>query len=281
MQTALKNKLKQYPLIARLWNFSKTFFAVCSPKNNAYRIKNRLDGGLPLPPPALMSLVAGTSDVEWFLSSGKMGATSLQAILQKNHLNMEGFTHVLDFGCGVGRVIRYWAKVDGPEFYGTDYNPVLVEWSRDHLKFATFQVNSLAGHLDYADETFDFVYALSVFTHLREPEQVFWIGELTRVLKPGGYLFFTVQGQKFYLPSLTPEDKARFLRGELIVHRGEYEGQNLCTAYHPEHYVRTRLVNDLVVLDYIPEGALGNPKQDAILVRKPIEHRPGFLADRQ
>ena len=87
--------------------------------------------GTPLPPGRLMHLVAGTEDVNWFLESGAAGVRSLREILARNGLAVESFGSVLDFGCGVGRVIRHWSDVRGPVFHGADYNPDLVAWCRD------------------------------------------------------------------------------------------------------------------------------------------------------
>ncbi len=238
-------------------------------KGEAIRIKNRLKGGLPIPPFHLICLVAGTNDVAWFLRSGELAARSMQDILKKNGLDIGKFGSILDFGCGAGRVIRHWNNLKDPLLHGTDYNADLIAWCQRNLNFAQFQTNSFTGSLRYPDGNYDFIYALSVFTHLTEPQQFFWIRELSRVLKPGGYLFITVHGERFYLPRLLPEDQVRFKRGELIVYGGDHEGCNVCAAFHPEEYVRHKMAKDLIVLDYIPEGALGNPRQDVFLLKKP------------
>ncbi len=176
---------------------------------------------------------------------------------------------ILDFGCGIGRIIRCWSELKKPTIYGTDYNPDLITWCRENLSFAQFQVNQLAGRLSFDADMFDFIYALSVFTHLKEPQQFFWIDELARVLKPGGYLFITTHGERFYLPQLLPEDQERFRRGELVVYGGVQEGSNICAAFHPDDFVRQKMAKNLLVVDHVPEGALGNPRQDVYLLRKP------------
>jgi ubiquinone/menaquinone biosynthesis C-methylase UbiE len=50
--------------------------------------------------------------------------------------------------------------------------------------------------LEYEDSKFDFVYALSVFTHLDETLQFQWLLELRRVLRPEGILILTVYNEK-------------------------------------------------------------------------------------
>jgi SAM-dependent methyltransferase len=225
--------------------------------------------GMPIPPSELITLVAGTDDIDWFWNSGALGASSMLEILYSNGLSMEKFGTVLDFGCGIGRVIRHFRSVYGPRYYGTDYNPKLITWCRHNLRFARFSTNHLVGKLEYKNGIFDFIYALSVFTHLRKEQQDFWMKELARILKPGGYLFLTTHGSQHYYANMSPSDLERFKNGELIIYGGEVAGTNTCTAFHPESYVRNVLAKDYLVVDFISEGAKGNPLQDVYLLRKP------------
>jgi SAM-dependent methyltransferase len=232
-------------------------------------IRARLERqGLPLPPAQLIYLVSNTEDVAWFLDSGARAAAQLREVLARHGAALENLGAVLDFGCGVGRVLRHWADLKGPMLCGTDYNPALIAWCRKHLPFAEFQVNGLETGLGWPDASFDLIYALSVFTHLDEPLQSFWIDALTRALRPGGYLFLTTHGE-VYLPELSPEEQARFRAGKTIVRGGRREGSNHCAAFHAERAVRDGLARGLEVLEFLPEGARGNPRQDAYLLRKP------------
>ena len=222
----------------------------------------------PIPPGDLIHAVANTENVPWFLATGEIAAKCLEDTLQRNGVAIGSLDKVLDFGCGIGRVMRHWATLNGPKLHGTDYNPALVAWCREHLTFAQFQVNGLDQTLSYPDDTFDFTYALSVFTHLDGPLQAFWMNELRRVLKPGGLAFITVHG-RFYLDQLDHAERTEFLAGRPVVRRSKREGSNDCASFHPENAVREGLASAFEVLDFIPEGALGNPKQDAYLLRKP------------
>jgi SAM-dependent methyltransferase len=216
--------------------------------------------------------VAGTEDVTWFLDSGAEAARGVRAVLGQNGLALESLHSVLDFGCGVGRVLRHWKGLSGPALHGADANPDLIAWCRANLPFARFQVNGLDGGLAAGNVSFDFIYALSVFTHLSEPLQRFWIDELARVLRPGGYLLLTTHGAH-YLGRLSPEERDRFRAGRLVVHGSRGEGSNDCAAFHPEPYVRETLARGLDVQDFRAEGALGNPRQDVYLLRKPAPVR--------
>lgn len=224
--------------------------------------------GHPIPPGRLIHLVAGTEDITWFLDSGAAAARSLSDILGRHGRPIESFRSILDFGCGVGRVLRHWSTLRGPVLHGTDYNPDLVAWCRANLAFARFEVNGLDRRLTADDAAFDLIYALSVFTHLSEPLQRFWIDELARVLRPGGYLLITAHGAH-YLEQLSAPEREQFRAGRLVVRSTRREGSNDCAAFHPEGYVRTTLARTLDVVDFIPEGAVGNPRQDVYLLRKP------------
>lgn len=224
---------------------------------------------LPLPPPHLAYLVTANYDLDYFYASGQLGSESIKNMLLRSNLTMETFKHVLDFGCGCGRIIRHWQNVTGPKFYGTDYNRKLIHWCKKNLVYATFGLNGLEAKLNYPSERFDLIYAYSVFTHLDEELQNAWMKELIRILVPGGYLLITTHGRErfFQLDSMQIE---AFERGEMIVLRGNRSGTNYCSAYHPEAYVRKNLAKDLEVLDFGP-GMAKDGRQDMYLLRKPLD----------
>jgi SAM-dependent methyltransferase len=217
--------------------------------------------GVPLPPRRLMVRVAGTADADWFLRSGRAGYDAIAA-----HVSLDEIASVLDFGCGCGRVTRYFRKHEG-EVAGSDVNRDAVAWCRANLPFGNFELNGLAPPLVFADASFDLVYALSVFTHLTADLQLAWRDELRRVLRPGGRLLVTTHGRS-YLPRLDDEERSRFARGELGVRGGEVAGSNLCSAYHPEPYLRDTFADGFTFLELEAEGARGNPTQDLVLLQK-------------
>ncbi len=233
---------------------------------NARFRKKGIPDGLPLPPPQLVLLVTGHYDIEIFYRNGVLGSECIKDILEKNRLNINKFDYILDFGCGCGRIIRHWKTLRGPELYGSDYNPILIRWCQKALSFANFKLNKLASNLEYEDEKFDFIYAISVFTHLTRELQNFWISELRRVLKPSGFLFITTHGTT-RLHQLSSEERERFESGQLVIRYNEYVGTNICGAYHPEQYVRQNLAKGFTIIDFIPGGAK-DANQDVFLLMK-------------
>ncbi len=100
---------------------------------------------------------------------------------------------VLDFGCAAGRMLRYFGGVaDRNEVWGVDIRAEHIAWCQEHLsppfRFATTTTHP---HLPFEDNSFRFIYACSVFTHIGDLEDT-WLLELRRVLRPGGRLFATV-----------------------------------------------------------------------------------------
>jgi SAM-dependent methyltransferase len=226
------------------------------------------EDGLPVPPPSLIVRVAGTPDVEWFLRGGRLAAGAIRAALWRQRRRIEELGAVLDFGCGCGRVTRNWLALRETDVFGSDMSDEAIEWCRRNLPFATFESNGLAPPLTFDTASFDLVYALSVFTHLPEELQLLWMRELERVLRPGGLLILSTHGEH-YAPRLSGEERERFTTGDVVVRWEEVAGTNLCTAFHPPSYVRERLAARFEQLDFVAEGAKGNPHQDLFVFRRP------------
>ena len=223
---------------------------------------------LPLPKARARFLVAGSADIQGFLDLGRRAAESIEAAVARAGRPIESMAAILDFGCGSGRVLRHWKKLAGRVgVYGTEMNGELVAECRRCVPFATVGQNRPAPPLDHPDQSFDLVYALSVFTHLHENLQRDWRDELRRLLRPNGLLLVTTHG-RFYVPRLSEDERARFERGDCVVQGAEFLGENLCITYHPEASVRALFADGFEVAAFLPEGAKGNPSQDLWLLRK-------------
>jgi SAM-dependent methyltransferase len=116
---------------------------------------------------------------------------------------------VLDVGSGSGRMAYALKDWLAGTYEGFDVVPEAVEWCRReitsrHPRFR-FQLADIrsgrynpAGRYEasgyrfpYEDDSFDFAFLTSVFTHLQRPAVENYVGELARVLRPGGRCFAT------------------------------------------------------------------------------------------
>jgi SAM-dependent methyltransferase len=224
--------------------------------------------GLPIPPPDLLFLVAGTTSISWFLEGGARAAATIRDAMGRRGVAVDDLS-ILDFGCGCGRVLRHWHGLHRARVFGTDYSPGLVQWCRQNLPFVDVGVNQLSPPLAYKATEFDLIYAFSVFTHLTEDLQASWMGELSRIMKPGGHLLLSTHGES-YSGRLNRPERRHFEGGGLVVKNDvKAPGSNTCAAYHPFVYVRDQLAGGLEIVDFQAEGARGNPHQDLYVLRKP------------
>ncbi len=107
-------------------------------------------------------------------------------------------TRILDFGCGFGRLLRFFMKDAAPgNLIGTDVDDSFIRLCKELFQGGVFDVNAPFPPLGYADASFDIIYAYSAFTHLSEAAHLAWLLEYKRILKPGGLLFLTVRQRSF------------------------------------------------------------------------------------
>ena len=234
--------------------------------NLGYRL-GRAGDGLPIPPARLIFLVTISYEISWFLHSGRICHNCICDALRSNRIEPDSFESILDFGCGCGRVLRHWKLPQRTRIHGTDYNPALISWCSRHLgRLAEFQTNTPVPPLEYETAKFDFIYAISVFTHLPEDLQYAWIRELARVLRPAGLLLLTLHGRSRSL-ELEAEEQRRFKEGQLVIKAHCVAGSNEFGAYHPAQYVRDHLARGFELIDFVPAGSR-DANQDIYLLRK-------------
>jgi SAM-dependent methyltransferase len=102
---------------------------------------------------------------------------------------------VLDWGVGSGRVSRFMKKDQSVTAYGCDIDPVNMSSLHERgFDVSRFKLMAPGGPIPFPDHSFDFCFGLSVFTHLTEELQDFYLAELVRVLKPGGAAVFSIHG---------------------------------------------------------------------------------------
>jgi SAM-dependent methyltransferase len=157
-------------------------------------------GTLPLPDPSMHEV--GGDD------AGQRGPKQL-ALLE--HFGLEPSAHVLEIGCGLGRLayeLAAFLDADG-RYTGFDVAPTPIAWLNEHyaprlpdFRFDLLDVENPKYHASagvaagevrfpYRDAAFDVVCAFEVFMHLDIDGVRNYLSEIARVLRPGAVAVVT------------------------------------------------------------------------------------------
>lgn len=108
-------------------------------------------------------------------------------------------SRVLDVGCGTGDDLIYLAThFDRLNLTGVDGDLKVLEIAKNKAKKLSLQIKlyaSLAEKLPFAANSFDVVWSSLMVHHLPTKYKLLALGEMRRVLKPGGKLYLIDFGQ--------------------------------------------------------------------------------------
>lgn len=225
------------------------------------------------PPPKHLQVRVVGSYVAEFIQSGYGVVNDLNNALRVAGKSLKDFASILDFGCGCGRAIRAIKNVvPSCELYGTDIDEEAIAWlQQNYSKFAQFSHAPDLPPTVYQDDMFEFIFGVSVFTHLPEDMQFKWLEELHRITKPEGYLVMSFHGENHYqkhgdIRSIM--EKKGFYYSDF----GSNYGKSINlpdfyqTAFHTHDYIRQEWNKYFEVVD-IRKLGMGN-HQDTVLLRK-------------
>ena len=153
----------------------------------------------------------------------EVGRSQVRRLIE--HAGLEPSDRILDVGCGLGRTARALRETMSPagRYDGVDVVRDVVRWCQQNLtrvdrrlRFHHAAVRSVLysphGSIDarqyrfpFEDESFDFVIAESLFTHLAAEEARSYLAEIGRVMRPGATLCVCVPAR----PSRARGDRRR------------------------------------------------------------------------
>ena len=115
-----------------------------------------------------------------------------QAVLKELNLNNSEKPHLLDMGCGRGRIAHYMATLSGGEVSGYNIDPNQIENAIDWAAECNmsdrlhFKVGNHHEPLEYESESFDGCFSIqAVWPFFKKEELDDHAKEMYRVLKPG------------------------------------------------------------------------------------------------
>jgi SAM-dependent methyltransferase len=160
-------------------------------------------------PPKLWPLLFGLPPEDVQLNT--VGESSLSALTEGYRLyrlvrdvcarqgrHTDRGTTVLDYGCGWGRIIRFFLTAYDPRnVYGVDVSPAMIEHCRSLIGLGQYECISGRPPLPFVDRSLDLLYAYSVFSHLNSNLQDALVAEFHRLIRPGGFVFLTTRPRNF------------------------------------------------------------------------------------
>lgn len=257
-----------------------------------YRRSNVLRKILPsMPPEELQRSFIGFSG-DTALATAFATYTLLLGIARRNGRPIGRESHVLDFGCGWGRTLRFFMRETLPErLFGVDVLPHSIDACRSTNPWCHFEVVPAFPPSALPTETFDLVYLFSVFSHLSEDAHDRWVTEFRRILRPGGLLVATTWHRDYitwcerarngntrgtHVKSVeafigTEDWLARYDRGEFC-HSPVGGNVGLARDFYgetciPEAYVRRHWIDRFDILEYVHADFSGIP-QNVIVARR-------------
>jgi SAM-dependent methyltransferase len=96
---------------------------------------------------------------------------------------------VLDFGCGDGRYIEEFLKINPYKILGADISPYAIREAKKKFPKANFHVVSEEKKLPFNNESIDFILAADVIEHLFDVPN--FLSEMNRILKKSGKIFIS------------------------------------------------------------------------------------------
>ena len=213
----------------------------------------------------------GSKDLPAFERIGRTVSFNIYSALRSASITLPTKAQILDFGCGCGRVVRYFYNLhEKSAFFGTDTDEEAIAWCQTNLaEIGSFSENKALPPLPFGDKYFDFVYSISVFTHLPEDLQFAWLEELRHVTKQHGYVLISTHG-----PELFPV-RHQALRRRLMP-AGFFYSAGLGsrdfhifyqTAFHTETYITSRWSKFFEIVGIIKKGIANH--QDIVICRRP------------
>jgi len=125
----------------------------------------------------------------------KSGEILAERFLAESGIHFTGAERVLEIGCGIGRMTRYFGRRFG-EVYGIDVSPEMIAQARNNLsEYKNVSLHVGNGHdlEGFSDDFFDFVFSYITFQHIPKAHITQeYVQDAGRVLKPGAYFYFQV-----------------------------------------------------------------------------------------
>lgn len=176
---------------------------------------------------------------------------------------------LIDFGCGWGRIARFFLRDFEPQYIaGFDVEEGLLDICRSTFSGVEFHKCEPFPPTHLGERSTDFIVGYSVFSHLSEEACHYWMEEFARILRPGGMVAITTRGRPFFgycrslkgqatsgyiaaLAALFPDfdvAKRRYDAGEFVHSNvlGVSGGGALTSQFYGESFIPKKYAQDIL-----------------------------------
>ncbi|HEX3862950.1 MAG TPA: methyltransferase [Stellaceae bacterium] len=129
-----------------------------------------------------------------YFNGGRNNSLQLMQILSRVGID-PAKSKLLEFASGYGRVTRHlFPMLKARRYVAYDIHESAVEFIRERIGAEARLSNSRPESVEY-EGTFDFIFVLSLFSHLPDSSFSLWLTTLYNMLSPDGVLLFTTHGE--------------------------------------------------------------------------------------
>lgn len=231
----------------------------------------------PVPPAWLIQAFTNVPSVEKHIRNGDRQADLIAQTVSDLGKDIADFDSILDFGCGVGRVLRGLPRHTKAKLIGCDLHEDAIAWLSQHMPEHRFLIGTEYPPVDIPDDSVDLMYAISVLTHLDEDHQIKWLEEWARVLKPGGVAIVTFRNEEFLEAFVRSQEMVERVTKGLMNDGGfvfeshqRWQGvfsEFYADAYHTKDYIRRVWGRYFEVRDFKDPGTFITRQNAAIMVK--------------
>ena len=213
-----------------------------------------------------------------YYSSGDSSVENFNFYLNKHGVDPNKLECILDFGCGAGRVLSAYNRTVKAKLFGIDLHKDAIKWCKKFLPFGQFEFGKDFPPLSYESNQFDFIYAISVFTHLNEEMQDAWFKEFKRIAKPNAILIISYRAEDYIIDTLGAKRASKIIEGLIFndgfvfLEHNTWGGifpEFYCDTFQTHKYVREHWGKYFEVLEQLPIGSFSN-KQNAVILRNSL-----------
>lgn len=205
------------------------------------------EDGIAIPPAWLIQAFIGKPITDPFYASGRRLAQYFIELYERHFKSYDQVDKVVDFGSGCGRVLSHLSHHEG--IYGIDLHKEAMQWMRLSMPKGHFFDGSNEFYLSSKVTDVDFLYAISVLTHLDQKDETHCLRDWQKTVKKKGCLIISFRDESWVKRYAYDALKDTILRN-MQEGNGFYFGENKFwtgtfpeyyrDAYHSEEYIRER-----------------------------------------